>query len=221
MTDLGLPLPATPDAAAVAALHEALESPAAEAVLGWVSMRAAFAFPLLALLGGVLCFKYRRDGLITFAALLCLLGGADLLGNGLKHLFALPRPCFDLQGILDWIPAKCGGARRGMPSNHALNFFTVSAFVLFALRRKWPGIALLTLSCLVGVSRIYLGRHYPSQVFAGAAVGLVWGALGAFVFSRFTVGKRMCAAPPSACGSPSSAPLPSETGAAATPKDPS
>ena len=211
-------LPETPDAAAVAMLHDALSgSAAANALMSWVSMKAAFAFPLLAILCGVLCLRHRRDGLITFAVLLCLLGSADLLGNGLKHVFVLPRPCFDLKGVLTWIPDKCGGARRGMPSNHAINFFTVSAFVLFALRRRWPGIVLLALSCLVGVSRIYLGRHYPSQVFAGAAIGLTWGALGAFVFSRFAVGKRMCDTAPPSAGGPVPAPSsPTGTGSSSS-----
>ena len=198
------------DATLVAAIHEALESPLSDALFGVVSLRAGFALPLCALILAGLCLRHRRDGLVTFLALLIAVGSADLLGNGLKHLFAMPRPCLDLRDALSWMPEVCSGARRGMPSNHAINYFTAATFLCLVLARRWPGVALAAVAACVGLSRVYLGRHYPSQVLAGALIGVAVGALGAFAFTRTRVGQRVrkggdhSAAPPAESPAPPS-----------------
>lgn len=181
------------DAEIVAAVHEALAHPLADAFFELVSMRAGFAVPVLALVLAWLCARHRRDGLIAFAALLAVLGCADLLGNGLKHLLARPRPCLEL-GHLSWMPETCSGARRGMPSNHALNYFAVALFLWAALRARRIGLPLALLAGIVGLSRIYLGRHYPSQVLVGALIGSALGLALARAFSRTPPGRRLAGA---------------------------
>lgn len=182
------------DAELLIALREALSHPVADAVLAFVSLRAAFAVPLLALICLGLCLRWRRDGLITFALTLAVLGLADLNGNVLKHLIAQPRPCLEL-AHLDWMPDTCPGARRGMPSNHAINFFAVATFLGIALRRARVGLPLALVACAVGVSRVYLGCHYPSQVIVGALLGCAYGVLPALIFAQTRLGRRVAGLP--------------------------
>ena len=44
----------------------------------------------------------------------------------------------------------------------------------------------LTLSFLIGLSRIFLGVHYPTDVLAGWTVGIVWSLVCAMVSARRT-----------------------------------
>lgn len=60
------------------------------------------------------------------------------------------------------------------PSGHAAAAFAFAAVVGLKYRR-WLGWALL-LAALIGLSRIYLGVHYPSDIFAGAVLGSAVGA---------------------------------------------
>jgi membrane-associated phospholipid phosphatase len=118
----------------------------------------------------------------------------DMLGNLLKAWFAMPRPCFDLFELLrppgGGAPRQCDAANTGMPSNHALNFFAVTALLAYATRRVGLSSLLLLISLVVGLSRIYLTKHYPSQVLAGAGMGVLFGwgfawlGLRSFAFGR-------------------------------------
>ncbi|MBN1581662.1 MAG: phosphatase PAP2 family protein [Anaerolineae bacterium] len=84
--------------------------------------------------------------------------------------FARPRPYLFL-----WYVAATG---RSFPSGHTLNAVVLAGLLAWLVGRRlrgWrrvvfdAGIALWAL--LVGLSRIYLGVHYPSDVLAGLAVG--------------------------------------------------
>src|SRR3954451_22055276 len=62
-------------------------------------------------------------------------------------------------------------ADPGFPSDHATGAFAI-AFAL-VLRDKRVGIIALALALLLSVGRVALGVHYPSDVFAGAILGLI------------------------------------------------
>lgn len=110
--------------------------------------------------------KHRRE---TFIFTLLLIMGV-FTTNGLKLIYKIPRP--------DLFPLVFENS-YSFPSGHALNSFlfyaTVSYFVYhFTKNRKLTFIvvvASLILVGLVGLSRVYLGVHHPSDVVAGYLVG--------------------------------------------------
>ncbi len=65
------------------------------------------------------------------------------------------------------------------PSGHTSSSFAFATAV-FANNKKW-GIGAYILAAVIGFSRIYLGVHYFTDVLAGAVLGVVYGAIGAFV----------------------------------------
>ncbi len=105
--------------------------------------------------------------------------------NFLKPFFQRPRPCIDLATVkllVDYCSPDFG-----FPSNHAANgMATVSALVL-AGKRKWAKALILPV-LLVGVSRVYLGVHYPGDVLAGFVVGGVVGGGVYTVLDRLVSG---------------------------------
>jgi undecaprenyl-diphosphatase len=123
----------------------------------------------IALIGGAILLIRReaRPGLWLLAAAL----GAWLLSNGFKALLDRPRP---EPGLVD-----AGGA--AFPSGHATQggaFFVMLAFVLASVLPRpwrlpvaWVAVAIGVLS---GLSRIYLGVHWATDVMGGFALGLAW-----------------------------------------------
>jgi undecaprenyl-diphosphatase len=115
-----------------------------------------------------------------------LVAGAVITGTivstVLKSLFDRPRP--DLTGVAEVFSAS-------FPSGHSLasavTFLTIGAVLagttkLTRLRVLYLGAAIL-LTVLVGLSRIYLGVHYPTDVIAGWCLGAAW-ALGFFILGN-------------------------------------
>lgn len=148
----------------------------------WLSSRNAFAFPLL----GVLLFWawhcYGTDGIKLWLLTVLTVALGDAFGNQIKHLTDQYRPCYEIYEALRARPGAvlpCGSNTAGMPSNHALNFFAAAVLLAAASRLRPITFDLLLVATAVALSRVYLGKHYPSQVLAGALLGALLGA-GAF-----------------------------------------
>lgn len=117
--------------------------------------------------------------IMLFAAFLIFL--SDQISVHLfKDVFQRLRPCHEpaLEGIVHMVNGKCGG-NYGFYSSHASNIFALAVFVISLMRKKtsWIIVAIFCWAALIGYSRIYLGVHYPGDVFAGAIAGSLLGWL--------------------------------------------
>ena len=123
--------------------------------------------PVDVLLPLVLLWRRRwREG--VFVAVAC--GGSALLNIAAKQTVQRPRPAL-------W-ESIAPESTFSFPSGHAMGSMTLAAvLVLLAwhTRWRWPVLAGASVfTVLVGLSRLYLGVHYPSDVLAGWAAGLAW-----------------------------------------------
>jgi undecaprenyl-diphosphatase len=67
------------------------------------------------------------------------------------------------------------GGRYGFPSSHAANTAGLSFFFIWLFRKRWLTVLMLSWMTLVCYSRVYLGVHYPGDLFVGACIGAVVG----------------------------------------------
>ncbi|HSC17294.1 MAG TPA: phosphatase PAP2 family protein [Rhizomicrobium sp.] len=124
----------------------------------------------LAIAFGVWWLRRERRAALGLAA---VMAGAAILDNGLKLLFHRVRP----EAFYGVLPDT-----YSFPSGHALfSLCFYGAFaVIFASQVRsaawhvaiWSGAVVLVLC--IGLSRIYLGVHYPSDVLAGYLIGGAW-----------------------------------------------
>lgn len=103
-------------------------------------------------------------------AIACL--GALVLNQGLKLVFVRPRPLLWTRLIAE--------TSYSFPSGHALGSLVLYGFWAYVLATRFPQSAKLiyTASVLIigaiGLSRLYLGVHYPTDILAGYSIGLLW-----------------------------------------------
>lgn len=108
---------------------------------------------------------YTRCG----AAMLGVLMATVLIGNwGIKTLFARPRPC----DLTEDPPRLIRRPRDpSFPSGHTMSSFAAAAVLMAANPRL--GVWAYCLAGLIGFSRLYLYVHFPSDVAAGAVLGML------------------------------------------------
>jgi hypothetical protein len=133
-------------------------------------------------------YKSQEKLLWVFIAWILTIGLTDFSANFLKSYFLDYRPCFsDYSYLLNdkGQPLnQCSATLTGMPSNHSANFFAGSLFLLTIFKVNRYSLIFLLISCSVALSRVYLGKHFPYQVFAGACYGAILGALGGYVYLK-------------------------------------
>lgn len=96
------------------------------------------------------------------------LSSSFIFGYFLKKIFSRPRPYIVM-------PEARTGKQLfkdySFPSGHSTAGFSLA--VSYALVFPLLALPLVTLACLVGISRMYLGQHYPTDVLAGGVLGTV------------------------------------------------
>ena len=71
---------------------------------------------------------------------------------------------------------------RSFPSGHTSQaFFTATLMIQHFHAGAGSAFLLYVIALLVGVTRIYVGAHYPRDVLAGAILGSVWGVVGVVI----------------------------------------
>jgi membrane-associated phospholipid phosphatase len=116
-----------------------------------------------------LVFKERRKALVALMLGVASLLLADWSGHMLKEVIERARPCYALEGVR--LLVGCGKA-YSMPSNHAVIAFAF-IFPFYLMFKSRVRYLFLAVALLVGFSRVYVGVHYPSDVVAGAVLGVV------------------------------------------------
>lgn len=169
----------------------------------WVITSAQFGIVFFLILSALVVWFYRKQSwkILLFIAAVTLLAdtiGARVLKPTIKRL----RPSHDFEYHGDHqvhlLQKKDGtyyyGGRYSCPSNHAINYLTSSLLFFFFLspkiRRRWLlAIFVFGITFLSCYSRIYVGVHYPFDIFCGWLIALLLAGLAIWLDKKFQVSK--------------------------------
>lgn len=172
------------DRAATLALNS-LHVPATDAMWMLFSDKKVW-YPLYLALAVLLFLRMNwKKALIVLVSAVLAVVSCDQLANLVKDAVCRLRPCWDsrmLSGGLRVLEGK--GNLYGFFSAHAANAFAVATSLSAGFRtgdksRSYKGFSagMYVWAALVGLSRIFVGKHFLGDVLTGAAVGLLIGWL--------------------------------------------
>lgn len=155
-----------------------LHNPFFDEVMWWISQKSSW-YPFYIVLIGYIIYRFRKKSIITLIVIALMVTISDQVSVHLfKDLIQRLRPCHnsEISGIVHLVNDYCGG-KYGFISSHASNTFALAVFLSVLFRNKYFSLTLLLWASVVSYSRIYLGVHYPGDVFGGLITGSIIGVL--------------------------------------------
>lgn len=165
-------------------IQEHIRTPFLDSVAAFLSDAFNGGILWFVLCGVLLLFrKTRPAGVMVLMAM----GIAYFVGElGMKNIFCRLRPCDIDAGIS---LAVKNPASYSFPSGHTGSSFA-AATALFLCNKKW-GVPALVLAFIIGISRMYLFVHFPTDVIAGAVLGIISGIVAGAVFKKFDLKRKI------------------------------
>lgn len=140
-------------------------------------------FLIILSLAFLLCRPTRRFGTAMSIGLIL---GAIVVNLWLKVVIARPRPYADINGVFYPLWEMLGRHTESdfsFPSGHTNAAFATMIPVFILGKKNWSWLALV-FAVLMGISRIYLVVHYPSDVLGAVITGTISGLVGTIIALR-------------------------------------
>lgn len=156
-------------------IQENLRCDVLDSVCAFLSWAFQLGIPWF-ILGGILfCFKKTRAaGVMVVAAVVLAFFFNEL---ALKNAIDRERPC-TIDPSIQLAVERPGSF--SFPSGHTASCFAVAGVLMFT--HKKIGIPLLLFAVIMGLSRMYLFVHFPTDVIAGAAFGILMAWVTVLIF---------------------------------------
>lgn len=162
----------------------ALTSPELSPLYPLIFILTEFGSPLALFIYSSIAFAIGNKDIKKIAAVLIIafLAG-NLVAEDLKDLVQRPRP---YEGIG---PVYLFSNSHSFPSGHAVAAF-LAATILLGYAGWKLGLAGYAAATIIGITRIMLNVHYPTDVLGGAIIGIVLGGLVLYMADRIGVNKN-------------------------------
>lgn len=124
-----------------------------------------------------------KKGFMILLMAVILITFADQFTNLIKNTFERIRPCNDLS-MYEQLRILHKSRDFSFFSGHASNSFANTTFLFLLLRKYYKYMGFLFIwPLLFAYSRIYVGVHYPLDIF----VGMIFGLLSGFIFYKISI----------------------------------
>ena len=137
-----------------------------------------FWIPLYALLLVLMVRQFKKKSIVLVLGIVAMVVTTDQVSRAVKYAVERPRPSHEqsLETPAHIVNNHRGG-KFGFFSSHASNVFGIATFFTSLLSRRFKNIGwpLFVWASIVSYSRIYLGVHYPLDIFVGMLLGLCVG----------------------------------------------
>lgn len=140
---------------------------------------------------GVLMLFFKPTRRAGLSALCAMLIGLIVVNFTIKPLVSRPRPWLVIENFVNLVEEH---DPNSFPSGHTNAAFAFALAVCMSAPRRWMKVTAVCMAAVMGLSRLYVGVHFPSDVLAGAVIGSLCGLAGAWVVKK--AWERVHAAPP-------------------------
>jgi undecaprenyl-diphosphatase len=168
-------------------------------IWAFLSMKLVW-IPLYAAILALIIWKlgWKKGGILVIGTVLTIVF-CDQFANLIKYSVARIRPLHDEFMVSNGLNILESGGGYSFFSAHAANSFGLAAVTWFGLKKsltdttnakliKWYGWFMFTWAALVGISRIFVGKHYLGDVLVGTMVGIAFGMAMGWI--SYIVAKR-------------------------------
>ena len=135
---------------------------------------------ILALIGLLLYLLSSKENTKILLGVLFAITISDLVLSILKGAYFRPRPYQILSGVYKPLGLDEGSS---FPSGHATRAFAVAALITMQKGKRYALLFLLSVGA--AVSRVIIGLHFPSDVLAGAFLGIFLAVISVIFLSKY------------------------------------
>lgn len=130
---------------------------------------------------GVLTLFFKQTRKAGLSALCAMLIGLIVVNFTIKPLVSRPRPWLVIENFVNLVPEH---DPNSFPSGHTNAAFAFALAVCMSAPKRWMKVTAVCMAAVMGLSRLYVGVHFPSDVLAGAVIGSLCGLAGAWVIKK-------------------------------------
>lgn len=130
---------------------------------------------------------YKKRGVYLVLMIVVTFGIGDFTSASvIKKAVGRVRPCNEVTLASQIIHRVPCGSGHSFPSAHATNHFAIAIFLIGAFYQRWRGVLPWALAWAAAISfaQVYVGVHYPVDVFCGAILGCLIGWLTVFIYRK-------------------------------------
>jgi membrane-associated phospholipid phosphatase len=168
-------------------------NPFFDQVMPWLRTATNW-IPLYICIVAFCLWKFKKLGIVIILFIACSAGFADFTSASIgKQLVKRPRPCndpitskTDIERATDKNGNLVCGSGYSFPSTHAADHFAVAFFMIMIFCKRWRWIWFwgILWAGLISFAQVYVGVHYPIDVFCGALYGCFVGWLFSVLYRK-------------------------------------